>query len=77
MVFNRAQTAYQVLVASQPEFLNEKAADLWNSEKVTSSQSAHVKIQGEEVTSYAEVLVESENMGRKRKGIGMVSCQYL
>ena len=47
--FNREQTAYQVLVASQPMLLNEKEADLWNSEKVISSQSAHVKYRGKQL----------------------------
>ncbi|MFK7982793.1 MAG: family 78 glycoside hydrolase catalytic domain, partial [Saprospiraceae bacterium] len=47
--FNRAQTAFQVLVASQPEFLNEKQADFWNSEKVNSTQSAHVKYLGRQL----------------------------
>ena len=44
--FNREQTAYQVLVASGPELLNEKKADLWNSGKVMSSQSSNVKYKG-------------------------------
>ncbi len=47
--FNREQTAYQVLVASQPHLLNEKEADFWNSGKVLSSQSAHVKYKGEKL----------------------------
>ena len=47
--FNRSQTAYHVLVASQPEFLNEKQADLWNSGKVTSSQSTYVKYTGKQL----------------------------
>lgn len=44
--FNRSQTAYQVLVASSPKLLNEQEADLWNSRKVNSPQSAHVKYSG-------------------------------
>ncbi len=47
--FNRAQTAYHVLVASQPGFLNEKEADLWNSGKVPAAQSAHVKYRGKQL----------------------------
>jgi len=47
--FNREQTAYQVLVASQPNLLNEKDADFWNSGKVESAQSAHVKYKGEKL----------------------------
>ncbi len=44
--FNREQSAFHVLVASKEDLLNEDAADLWNSGKITSSQSAHVKYQG-------------------------------
>lgn len=44
--FNRSQTAYQIVVASRPEFLNEKDVDFWNSEKVPSAQSAHIKYKG-------------------------------
>ncbi|KJF43538.1 family 78 glycoside hydrolase catalytic domain [Draconibacterium sediminis] len=47
--FNREQTAYQILVASQPNLLNEKDADFWNSGKVESAQSAHVKYKGEKL----------------------------
>ena len=40
------QTAYQVLVASDRERLNENKADLWNSGKVTSSASTWIPYQG-------------------------------
>ena len=40
------QTAYQLLVASSPEKLNESEADLWNSDKVLSTQSVHVPYDG-------------------------------
>ncbi|WP_372775088.1 family 78 glycoside hydrolase catalytic domain [Mangrovibacterium sp.] len=49
--FNRSQTAYQILVSSNPDLLNEKDADLWNSGKVSSSQSANVKYRGLELLS--------------------------
>jgi len=32
--FNRSQTAFQILVASNPYLLNEKDADLWNSNSI-------------------------------------------
>jgi alpha-L-rhamnosidase len=47
--FNREQTAYQVLAASKPELLNEKEADFWNSGKVKSAQSAHIKYKGKKL----------------------------
>jgi len=49
--FNREQTAYQILVTSQPNLLNEKEADFWNSGKVKSAQSTHVKYKGEKLNA--------------------------
>lgn len=47
--FNRSQTAYQVLVATSAEALTDKAADVWNSGKVNSTQSAFVKFNGKKL----------------------------
>jgi alpha-L-rhamnosidase len=46
-----AQKAYQVLVASDTSFLNEKDADLWNSGKVMSSSQIIVPYSGKPLTS--------------------------
>jgi alpha-L-rhamnosidase len=46
-----AQTAYQVLVASSPDLMTEGQADLWNSGKINSDESVHVKYQGKPLTS--------------------------
>ncbi len=40
------QTAYQILVASSPERLTRSGADLWNSGRVTSSDSVAVRYSG-------------------------------
>ena len=45
------QTAYQLIVASSPELLNAKTADLWNSGKIESSQSILVSYEGKELLS--------------------------
>ena len=47
--YNRSQTAYQVLVASTSGLLTEKDADVWNSGKVASVQSAFVKFNGKKL----------------------------
>ncbi|GIZ09491.1 alpha-rhamnosidase [Flavobacterium sp. UMI-01] len=47
--YNKSQSAYQVLVASTEAKLNEKEADLWNSNQVKSSKSAYVKYTGKEL----------------------------
>jgi alpha-L-rhamnosidase len=45
------QEAYQVLVASSPELLAKEQGDLWNSDKVSSDESAHVVYEGKPLTS--------------------------
>jgi alpha-L-rhamnosidase len=47
--YNKSQAAYQVLVASSENKLNEDDADIWNSDKVKSDKSAFVKYQGEDL----------------------------
>jgi alpha-L-rhamnosidase len=49
-----AQTAYQILVASSPEKLAANEGDLWNSGKVSSSQSIHVAYAGVPLKSRKE-----------------------
>lgn len=48
------QSAYQIQVASSPEKL-ERAADLWDSEKVMSAETAWIKYQGEILSSRQKV----------------------
>jgi alpha-L-rhamnosidase len=43
---NKSQSAYHVLVASSEDKLNENEADLWNSNKVSSSKSSFVNYEG-------------------------------
>ncbi|WP_245940249.1 alpha-L-rhamnosidase [Seonamhaeicola aphaedonensis] len=45
--FNKSQSAYQILVASAEDKLNNNEGDIWNSSKIKSTQSAHVKFEGE------------------------------
>jgi len=47
--FYKSQSAYQILVASSTEKLNETHADIWNSDKVKSDKSAFVKYQGKQL----------------------------
>ena len=44
-------TAYQILVATQPEKLNENEADLWNTGKVTNSESVNMPYEGKALAS--------------------------
>jgi alpha-L-rhamnosidase len=46
-----AQSAYQVLCATAPDLLKEGAADLWESGKVSTSQSQHVLYAGKALPS--------------------------
>ena len=45
--YNKSQSAYHILVASSEDKLNEADADVWNSKKVNSNKSVHVKYIGE------------------------------
>jgi alpha-L-rhamnosidase len=45
------QTAYQILVASTPELLAKNTGDLWDSGKVTSSQTSHIDYAGTPLAS--------------------------
>lgn len=73
--FNREQTAYQVLVASQPELLNEKGADFWNSGKVGSSQSAHVRYKGKQLAPMQKYWWKVKIWDEKGKGSGWSAIQ--
>ena len=44
-------TAYQILVATETDKLNEEQADLWNSGKVQSDASQHIAYQGKPLAS--------------------------
>ena len=48
---NVEQTAYHILVASSKEKLNSNAGDLWNSGKISSSQSIHISYSGQPLQS--------------------------
>jgi alpha-L-rhamnosidase len=52
---NQRQTAYHILVATSPRLLNETDADLWNSQKVTSDETAHVRYAGKELKSAQQI----------------------
>lgn len=47
--FNKSQSAYQVLVATSVDKLNEGTADSWDSKKVASSKSAFVTYDGSDL----------------------------
>jgi len=49
------QSAYQILVATDPSLLAEGSADLWDSEKMVSAQSDMVRYEGASLASGLEV----------------------
>jgi alpha-L-rhamnosidase len=51
---NVYQEAYQILVASSLEKLNETDADLWNSERVASNENIHIRYEGKKLDSHAK-----------------------
>ncbi|WP_316739488.1 alpha-L-rhamnosidase [Pedobacter aquatilis] len=52
---NVMQSAYQILVSSSAEKLKANEGDIWNSEKVNSSESIHVAYNGKALTSRLKV----------------------
>ncbi|MBR5626970.1 MAG: family 78 glycoside hydrolase catalytic domain, partial [Thermoguttaceae bacterium] len=63
--YNLSQSAYQILVASNPELLAEDNGDLWDSGKVKSFESLQIKYQGKTLKSsqrcYWKVRVWDQN----------------
>ncbi|WP_317890146.1 family 78 glycoside hydrolase catalytic domain [Paenibacillus sabuli] len=62
------QTAYQILVATQPEKLSVEQADLWNSGKVASNESAGILYEGQPLqpsTRYYWTVIVWERSGQK------------
>lgn len=49
--YDKAQKAYQIIVASSIESLGLEGTYMWNSEKVKTSQSVFIKYNGEELSS--------------------------
>jgi len=49
--YNKSQSAYQVLVASTLDKLDENNADLWNSGKIADSKSVYVKYAGNKLNA--------------------------
>jgi alpha-L-rhamnosidase len=49
------QTAYQILVASSPEILNENRGDLWDSGKFASDHTLHIHYKGSPLESSQQV----------------------
>jgi alpha-L-rhamnosidase len=46
-----SQSAYQIQVASRPELLRDGKADMWDSGRVDSSQSLHIRYEGKPLQS--------------------------
>ena len=49
--FNQSQSAYRVLVATSPELLKPGKADMWDSKKARTKESAHQKYSGKGLQS--------------------------
>ncbi len=49
--YDQTQTAYQILVADQPELLTENEANYWNSRKTHTDQSINIRYDGKPLQS--------------------------
>lgn len=52
---NLNQSAYQIMVASSSELLDQDKGDLWDSQKITSDETAHIPYNGDELKSASRV----------------------
>jgi alpha-L-rhamnosidase len=52
---SQTQTAFQILVASSAENLDKNEGDLWDSEKVASDQTIHIRYEGRPLKSSQQV----------------------
>ncbi len=62
---NKSQSAYRILVASSLDLLDKNEGDLWDSEKMQSDQSTHIKYKGTPLISrqqcYWKAMIWDEN----------------
>jgi len=67
---NTMQESYEIRAALSPDNLAKKEKQLWNSEKVASSQSIHIKYEGQSLKSYQRIYWQvrvEDNHGKKSK----------
>ncbi|MCK4880306.1 MAG: glycoside hydrolase family 78 protein [Bacteroidales bacterium] len=67
---NTMQVSYEIRAALNPADLAKKKKQLWNSERVTSSQSIHIKYEGLPLNSYQRAYWQvrvTDNHGEKSK----------
>jgi alpha-L-rhamnosidase len=65
---NIRQTAYEIIVASSKEKLSKNEADVWNSGKINSSQSIHIKYAGKELQSGKEYFWKVRSFTNRAEG---------
>lgn len=61
------QTAYQILVASSPDLLTEKGADLWNSGKINTAASINVSYKGKSLSPHSKYWWKVKVWGQEGK----------
>lgn len=61
------QTAFQILVATDPKLLSPGKANLWDSGKIESDQTSHVAYQGKQLRSSQQVFWKVRACDRKSK----------
>lgn len=74
--FNVSQTAYQLLVASSEEKLNQNEGDVWDSGKVVSNKSQDVKYNGKIVKSETKYFWKVRVWSNNKKASGWSKTAY-
>ena len=67
----QSQSAYQILVASNPDLLARDQGDLWDSGRVRSEESVLVGYAGSELGFGSTLLLECARLGSRREALGL------
>ena len=73
---SRTQSAYHILVASDPGLLSEPKADIWNSGRVKSDQSVDLRMQGKELETSRRYFWKVKIWDQDGRSAGWSEVQY-
>ena len=71
------QIAYHILVAGDPEALNQHRGDLWDSGKVVGSQTVNIVYDGKPLGSRQRCYLEGQSVGQGRQSLGVERARTL
>ena len=70
-VRGQRQSAYRILVASDPGQLHDDHGNLWDSGKITSNQTTEIVYAGVPLRIAQAGILEGENLGQRRRRVAV------